>query len=153
MATKQSKGFEPSDEFNDKTAEWMELSERLGLEKAREVILRNEIIKLIYPKGVIPKGTNNFPVGEGWVVKVAGKENAKVDETLIAETRALIEAKIEAGEVTPFDLDDVIKFKPELSLSGWNGLTAEQQHLVRNCVTFTPGQAGLEITKPKRAVK
>ncbi|MBD4204906.1 hypothetical protein GUH47_02630 [Xanthomonas citri pv. citri] len=153
MATKKPKAFEPSEDFNDKSQEWMQLSETLSTGKAREIILRNELIAMIYPKGNIPKGTNSHMLGEGWVVKVAGKENAKVDETLVADTRALIEAKVKAGEVLAFDLDEVIKYKPELSVSAWNSLTAEQQHLVRNCVTFTPGQAGLEITKPKRAVK
>lgn len=153
MATKKLKTFQPDDAFNDKSAEWMEVSARIGVDKAREIILRNELIAAIYPKGNVPVGTNNHSVGEGWVVKVVGKLNTKVDETLVAETRALIEAKIKAGEVPAFDLDDVIKYKPELSITGWNALTAEQQHLVRNCVTFTPGQAGLEITKPKRAVK
>lgn len=153
MATKPAKGYEPDEEFNTMSAEWMELTARMAVDKAREIELRNALIKKLYPRGIIPVGTNNHSVGEGWVVKVAGKVNSKVDETMIASTRELMVNLAKEGKVQPFDLDEVIRFKPELSASGWNALTTEQQHVVKNCVTFTPGQAGLEIVKPKRAVK
>lgn len=152
MATSPAKPFKVTDAFNTLSAEWMAKSAEMAALKPRELELRNQLVKMVMPKGVT-KGTHNFSLPEGWVCKIEGKVNIKVDETLLPETRKLVADMIESEDVPPFDLDSVIIFKPEISISAFNALTAEQQHLVKNCLTITDGQPSLSIVKPKRAVK
>ena len=147
MATKKA-GFTPTEDFNLKSARWMELSAQMALDKAEEIKLRNELIAMVHPNGKIPVGTNTTPLAEGWVIKVVGKVNISVDESLLDETRELVK-KADAN----LDFDEVIKMKPSLSASGFNELTNEQKKLFQNCLITKPGQATVEISKPKRAVK
>ncbi|MCK9234951.1 MAG: hypothetical protein M0P09_01390 [Acholeplasmataceae bacterium] len=147
------RNFTPDAEFNRDSAEWMELTAKMAADKAREIELRNRLISKVYKNGVVPVGTNNVLLPEGWVLKVNGKVNYRVEEDAVEATKGLIAEKVAAGEITEFSFDDIVKYKPDLSLSGWNGLTEEQKHLIRNCVTERPGQASIEITKPKRAIR
>lgn len=147
------RNFTPDEEFNKDSAEWMELSAKMAADKVREVELRNRIISKVYKTGNVPEGTNNIILPEGWVLKINGKVNIKVDETLVEETKKMVEEKIAAKELAPFVFDEVIKYKPDVSLTGLKSLTDEQRHVIRNCLSEKPGQASIEITKPKRAIK
>src|SRR5690606_30868800 len=124
-----------------------ELTAKMAADKAREIELRNKLITKVFKTGIVPVGTTNVVLPEGWVLKLQGKENIRVDEALVGQTRQLIEEKVNSGEITGFTFDEVIKYKPDLSLTGFNSLTDEQQHLVRNCLISRPGQAAIEITK------
>jgi hypothetical protein len=145
--------FKPTEKFDEVAAKWMKVEAKLSELKVEELKLRNELIAFVFPKGNIPEGTNNVELTEGWVLKVGGKTNVKVDETLIAETMALVKKAVKDGIIPPFDFDEVIKYKPSFGSGAYNNLTGEQQHLVKNCLEMKPGQASVEITKPKRTVK
>lgn len=147
------RNFTPDEEFNKDSAEWMELTARMAANKAREIELRNKIITKVFKNGSVPVGTTNVVLPEGWVLKLQGKVNISVDESLVGQTKQMIEEKVAAGELAPFVFDDVIKYKPDVSLTGLNGLTEEQRHVIRNCLNEKPGQAAIEITKPKRAIR
>lgn len=145
MATKKA-AFVLTDDFNEKSALWMEANAKLSTLKADELRLRNELIAMLYPTGTVPTGTNTTPLAEGWVIKVVGKQNITVDESLLGETQEMVKK----SDPT-LDFDAVIKMKPSLSLSGFNELTEEQKKLFQNCLITKPGQATVEIAKPKRA--
>lgn len=147
------RNFTPDEEFNSDSAEWMELTAKMAADKVREIELRNRLISKVFKSGNIPVGTTNVVLPKGWVLKVQGKVNVKVDESLVGETKALLEEKVKSGEISAFSFDEVIRYKPELSLTGFKMLTDEQKHILRHCLEEKPGQASIEITKPKRAVK
>lgn len=147
-----AKQYIPDEEFNSMSAEHMQVSAQLETLKAREIELRNNLIKKVFPRGV-SEGTHNVILPEGWVMKVQGKTNISVDPAAVEATKQLIEDAVKEGKVTGFTFDEVIKYKPELSKSGWNALSEDQKHLLRNCLSEKAGQASIEFTKPKRAVK
>jgi len=145
-------GFKPNKKFNELSAKWMAESIKLNEAKSEELRLRTAVIEEVFKEGV-PKGTNNVLLDEGWVMKVQGKINVKVEASAVDATRFLIEEAIKEGKVTGFNFDDVIVYKPTLSEAAFNALTDEQKKYVRNCLSESPGTPSLEFTKPKRAPK
>jgi hypothetical protein len=120
---------------------WFEVKAQLDRVKAQELELRNRIAKSHFPAPV--EGTNTANLTDGWVLKMKYPLNRKLDEP---QFLAMREALIEQGVRT----DELVVYKPDLSVSAYRTLTAEQMHFFDQCLTITPGTPSLEIVKPKR---
>lgn len=46
-------------------------------------------------------------------------------------------------------MDDVIRWKPELAVTVYRNLTADQIHLVDQCLEIKPGSPSLDLVAPK----
>ena len=145
-------------------AQWYKLQAELAKLKSAEGLLRNKLFKHFFPN---PKeGTNNFELkdGTGAVLKAKHNINRKVDE---GEYQALRVAQNEAYATAEADqfaqgvdgrpniprlpLDDLVKWKPEVSISEYRKLTEEERQYFDQCLVITPGSPQLEIAIPKRA--
>lgn len=127
--------------------EWYVLKEQLDQIKAREMQLRLAIYRHYFQNPV--EGTNTLPLedGTGAVIKGVHKIDRKVDEASLAALRQ----QINEDPATPrVSLDKLVRWKPELSVSEYRKLTAEEQQFFDQCLIVKEGAPGLEITIPKR---
>jgi hypothetical protein len=130
-------------------AEWYQLKAELGRIKSKEALLRSRIFKFYFP--VPTEGTNSADIndGTGAVVKGTHVINRSVD---IGALDALKEQqKVEGSNAPKINLDELVKWKPEVSISAYRELTEEEQHFFDQCLIIKPGSPQLEITIPKRA--
>lgn len=121
---------------------WFDLKAQLDKVKAEELEVRNRIAKSNFPAPV--EGTNTTDLPDGWKLKMKYGLNRKLDEP---QFLAMREALIEQGVRT----DELVVYKPDLSVSVYRTLTAEQMQFFDQCLTITPGTPSIEIVKPKRA--
>lgn len=138
-------------------AEWYRLKEELGRIKSAEALLRGKIFKSYFPT---PKeGTNKVLLNDGTGAELKGTHviNRKVDEgTLDAMRKSQREAEQALAEdgVVPnipmLKFDTLVKWKPEVSISAYRELTAEEQLYFDQCLIITPGSPQVEITIPKK---
>jgi hypothetical protein len=158
----------PQDEVTaEDLKQWYLLHEQLGKLKSAEALLRGRIFK-----GMVkdPKeGTNTVPLndGTGAVLKAQHVINRSVDVgTLDALRKAQADAlamqqqpsTVAAEGVVPpnapkLPFDELIKWKPELSITKYKELTAEERMYFDQCLVIKPGSPQLEIVIPKRAAK
>lgn len=124
--------------------EWYNLQQELGKLKSKEQLLRTKIFAGKFPNPV--EGTNTFDLADGWKLKGKHTINRTVDE---AAFKAMAEEFAKQGIAT----DRIVRYKPELVLSEYRSLTAEQQAQFDNALIVKPGMPGLEIMLPKRRGK
>lgn len=152
----------PEDEVTaEDLKQWYLLHEQLGKLKSAEALLRGRIFK-----GMVkdPKeGTNTVPLndGTGAVLKAQHVINRTVDVGTLdalkkAQAEAITTAAIDpskAPNVPKLPFDELIKWKPELSITKYKELTAEERLYFDQCLVIKPGSPQLEIVIPKRAAK
>lgn len=129
-------------------AEWYQLKAELGKLKSKEALLRGRIVRAFFPNPV--EGTNNHDMndGTGAVMKLGYTIDRKVDMGALDALRAA--QAVEGSNVPKVNLDELIKFKPELVISKYRELTAEEQNFVDQALIIKPGSPQLEIVIPKR---
>lgn len=121
--------------------EWYTMQKQMAELKGRELVLRNKIFGALF---TAPReGTNKVPLSEGWVLKAQYVLNRTVDIAGFTSMREELEA---AG----VPCDQIIKYKPELNVTVYRTMTAEQLNLVDRILTIKPGTPQLEIVLPKR---
>ena len=126
------------------------------MNKAKELVdqekeVRAQIVALIYPDSFDERGTDRFELGGGWALDLERRMNIKIDETQISSVReevAKLPVDPETGEMP--SIDSAVKFKAELSESGWDNLRDDVRALLQPAVTFTPGSPGFKIKPPKQ---
>lgn len=137
------KPYTSAEEINKDISEWLSITKWQSQAKEKEMLLRNRLAKHIFANkltaaGDLPEGTakNTFASGAlQFNAKVVGKMNYKILE----ETEALTLAQLgEAGT-------NLVKRKPELSLSAYKALTEEQKRIADGMIVVTPGAPTLEI--------
>lgn len=139
-------------------ARWYQLQKDLARIKSEEALLRSLVFKAFFP--VPAEGTNSVPLndGTGAVIKAQHVINRAVDvgsfDALRAAQTAAIEAEKTDGVIAnapklPFD--KLVKWKPEVAITEYRKLTAEEQLYFDQCLVIKPGSPQLEIVIPKRA--
>lgn len=124
------------------TTEWWRLAQLLDSLKVKELEFRNELFKRQFPNPVEGSAENKVPLGEGWILQADHKINRNVDEAVVSalmvadNTRALAQK--------------VFRYKPELILKEFKGLSPEDKKLIADAVTEKPGTPALKIVLPKR---
>lgn len=121
--------------------DWYLLQKQLAAIKDQELVLRKKIFVAWFKS---PKeGTNNLPLTDGWVLKAVYPVNRKVDVPKLSVKRQDLQ---DAG----LKLDDLIKYKPEVSVTEYKKLTDEQRKLFDEILEISPGTPQMEIVLPKR---
>ncbi len=126
---------------------WWETQQQLEKLKSLESTLRMKIYKHWFkdPK----EGTNDHPLGEGFVAKGVRKINRNVDEAALKVfTAAPTEGAVSMLGMHQIAVDKVIKYKPELVISEYRKLTDEQRLIFDQVLVIKEGMPGLEIAKP-----
>lgn len=121
--------------------EWYNLTKELERIKERELQLRNKIAAAYF---AIPnEGVNNYPLSDGWVLKMNYKINRTVD-------KASLEQFVQKLREEHIPVDDLIKLKPELAVTEYKKLTEDQRKLFDNVLVIKAGTPSLEVVLPKR---
>ena len=142
----------PPFDITAKLMEWDAAKKALATAQAREILLRLEIFKHIFPD---PKeGTNTFVLPSKWQVKGVYKINRSVDKVVLNTYRTIDPA---TGK-TPLQLnnisDAIIKWTPDVNMTLYKELTKEQRQFFDNTLTIKEGTPGLSIEEPsKRGAK
>lgn len=128
--------------------QWKSAKDVLDAAKDEEMRLRKE---LVASSGMFDSnkqsGTQTFQLGNGWAVKAIKKINYNIETgdnlaTAINEISAL-------GEVSKYKAEKLVKFTPELSLTTYKELTAEEKAIIDRVLTTSPGSPSLELVPPK----
>lgn len=124
--------------------EWENLSKELSRIKAAEMLLRTKIYKGLFAE---PKeGVNSVPLANNYELKADRKISRSIDE-------AAMNANIEQLSAVGVILRDIVKFEPQLILSNYRKLTAEQLQVVDQFVESKDGAPSLKIVLPAKAKK
>lgn len=126
------------------------------MNKAKELVeqekeVRAQIVGLIYPDSFDERGTDRFELGGGWALDLERRMNVKIEpEQLPAIREEVMKLPVdpETGEMP--SIEAAVRFKPELSESGWDSLRDDVRALLQPAVTFTPGSPGFKIKPPKQ---
>jgi hypothetical protein len=120
---------------------WYSLQAELERVKTAELVLRNKIFKYYFKNPKV--GVNNHDLTQGWVLKGEYKLNYKVDIPLFTTLKA---GFAEAG----LPVDDLVKYKPEMSVTAYKALTEEQRRAFDQVLEIKPGTPALSIVLPKK---
>ena len=123
--------------------QWNLAQTALAEAKRNEDSLRDQVVKMLYPNGV-PKGTNHFPLDNGYQLNAVGTINYKID---IAAMTPIIKAIREKFKI---NAAVAIKTKYELSVTEYNKLSDDVKAMFDEALEAKPGKPQLEIVKPKR---
>jgi hypothetical protein len=150
--------IDPDPVTPEELAQWYKLRETLAQVKQAEALLRARIYRHYFkdPK----EGTNNHPIndGTGAVLKAQRTIDRKVDVAALdalrkAQEEQWGEAKVPGAvpEVPLLKLDELVVWKPELSITNYRKLTDNEKHYFEQCLIIKDGSPQLEIVIPKRA--
>lgn len=118
--------------------EWMVLTKRLEVDKAREIELRKYLGAVFFPTP--EEGVNRIKTADGFEFALEHKINRKLDEA------ALDAVMSELPEESPYrNLGVLIQYKPSLVLSGYREMPADQKLIFSQALTETPGTPSLEV--------
>lgn len=128
--------------------EWYALKQQLDELKNKEVVLRQFIFNGIFTKP--EEGVNKHDIndGTGAVLKGTYVINRKVNEEQLEELETSLSDP--NSNLPQLDLDKLIKWKPEVSITEYRKLTDEQRNLLDQTLVIKPGMPSLEIVIPKR---
>jgi hypothetical protein len=133
--------------INFLVAEWFEAKKKLDYYKEEEINLRKTIFGRYFSE---PKeGTNKVPLNDGSGAFLIGKYviNRQVDPGSLQALYALERAD---ETVVLLPLDRLIKSKPELVVSEYRSLNANQRDFFDRCLIIKPGIPQLEIVVSKK---
>lgn len=105
-----------------------------------EMDLRKKVFAAFYPTPV--EGTNMLDLNGGWKLKGTYKIERKIDEAVLDP----VLEKLRAMKVNP---DTLVKWWPQVQLTGYRTLTAEQQAVFDAALVIKPQAPGLTLLSPK----
>jgi hypothetical protein len=128
------------EELFTKIGRWNELQSQLSSIKDQEMKLRKEIFDACFPNPT--EGTNKTDMPEGWSLKGTYKLTRSLDEAALpAVLTELHKHKVRT--------DDVVVYKPSLSMTGFKKLDDKWQHVLEQAMVTKPGAPTLELIPPK----
>lgn len=122
--------------------EWQVASQELKALKEREMQLRKVLASAFFPTP--SEGTNTLEIGNGYKLKGVFGMDRKVDEAALkAADKALRDAGV--------PLDDLVRWKPDLSITEYRKLDDQpEKKVIFDMVIITkPSSPSLEIVPPK----
>ncbi|UPT53337.1 hypothetical protein [Synechococcus phage Yong-L2-223] len=129
-----------------KLENWHKLAIEVAKLRDQENELRREIVDEFFAGA--EEGTNTITLDYGKVLKANVTINRKVDAE---QLEALKTTAKDTGKTSVLmAIDTLFTYKPSLSVSGWRGMTAEEQKVFADVITEQPGSPSLSIDTPKR---
>jgi hypothetical protein len=140
-AIRNDRSLSNDEKFQKELELWYNWQDELGSLKAAEMSLRKDIFARCFPNPV--EGSDNkYDLVGGWIVQGKYPIDRKIDTALLTNYQAKFDkAGIKA---------DIIRWKPELSVTEYKKLTDKQKELFDNVLIIKPGSPSLEVKKPKR---
>ena len=123
---------------------WEATSEQLADLKKKESEYRKAVIAEMFPQ--LDEGTNSVNLGaSGFRLVAIQPYMYKVD----ADMFALVKDELE--QFGNIQIDELVRYKPELSTRIYKALAGDAKKLMESCVTITPGSCSLKIDTSKRS--
>lgn len=116
---------------------WFTLQQQLAKLKQTEVLARKDMVAFYFRNPV--EGTNRVDLGGGYELKLTYSYNREVDEAALQNVTA------EQVKKLKLPMDELIRWRPELSLSAYRKLNAEQQKFVDGFLDIKEGSPQLAI--------
>jgi hypothetical protein len=116
---------------------WFTLRQQLQKLKQTEVLARKDMVAFYFHNPV--EGTNRVDLGGGFELKLTYGYDRKVDEAALQNVTA------EQVKKLKLPMDELIRWKPELSVTAYRALNAEQQKFVDGLLDIKEGSPQLEI--------
>ncbi len=123
---------------------WDAAAKALTAAKNTEMLLRMRVFRGKFEAPV--EGTNSTPLLNDYVLKCKYSLDRKVD---LEAVQTLAEELREAG----IDTTELIKYKPELSITAYKTLNEDKRKIFDQCLQIKPSTPALEIVLPKRTSK
>lgn len=132
---------------------WYSAKKEAAAWKAKEMMLRLKIFRFYFPD---PKeGTNTIVLPDTYQLKaVHGIDRKIVEEAMQAMTQRAPKPEggfepciLEKAGIAP---DQLIKWKPEVAITYYRTLTAEQLLVADQMLIIKPGSPALDITPPSK---
>lgn len=136
--------------FDIAMADHYEKANAFAAAKAAESEARKRVYELIYPDSWDKEGTDKFELPGGWVLEFKRTLNVKIDAVQLPSIREAIEklpVDPDSGEMPSWD--GALKFKPDLSISGYGNLRDDVRVLLDQALEFAPGTPGVKVIPPK----
>lgn len=150
----------------EKLTRWQAMNAQLRELREDEAALRKELFAHFFPAPV--EGANTAPLPGGWrlttsypltravdLAQFTNLRNAKVgDMQQVLAAFGIDHEKLPTGlpvtQAMGMNLDDLVKFKPEVNVKPYRELTEHQRLVFELCITTKPGSpAAFEIKPPK----
>lgn len=133
---------------------WDKLQRDLKILKAEEALLRGRIAKFYFKN---PKeGTNDYSLNAGYVLKMQHKISRDFDVQQLKDACDPGEEGVRAPGAfiaAGFDVNPLVKWKPELVITAYRKLSPENRQLLDTVLQIKDGSPQLEITLPAAAAK
>jgi len=132
-------------------ADWKKAKAELDEIKAREALLRGMVVEVFSQENdPMKSGVENVDVGWGFKLKIEHKLNYKLDNANDCEKLNSVLDRIEKSVIGGNIIAErLVKWSPELKLSEYKLLTAEQKALIDSVLTVTPATKSVELVPPK----
>lgn len=106
----------------------------------KEMVLRRAVAVAAFadPK----EGTNKVDLPNNWQLKLTHPIDRRVLE-------AELDINIEQLKAAGINVDEVVRWKPELNTKAYRELTDEQRKLLDTVLNIKPGTPSLELVPPK----
>lgn len=130
---------------NADIAQWQELQKQLADLKQKESLMRDRIVRGLFAAN-LKEGTNNFSLGNGYVLKGTHTITRTVDPAVL--TTMWEHLKNQGVPVSA-----LIKNKPELVKSEYSKLPEDLRHQFDQVLTIKPGSTSLKVEFSKAEAK
>ena len=121
------------------SVEWLEAKEAERDATERRRLIEDEMVRLI---GIEQTDEHTRKVeADPFTIKIACRINRKVDGDMAQEIAAENDMQDHLGLL--------FRWKPELSMTAWNGVGDNVKQVFARAITATPGRPSFTITKEK----
>lgn len=126
--------------ISEKLQQYLALSKQAGILADQAMKLRIEIAQTCFPK---PKeGVNQLNLGNGYKLKVEHKVNRSIDV-------AALTAFKDTFEGANINVDELVRYKPELAIGKFKALPENLQVIFGQCLTIRDGTPTVTLVEPK----
>lgn len=131
--------------MTDLVFNWWQKQQQLSVLKDEEMALRKQVVEQHFADAKV--GTNKHELGGGYLLKAAIKEIYSIPKSEATGDYTHVAAVLE--KLPPGVAHDLVVWKPELSVTAYKNLTAEERAIVNEFVLIKPGAPSLEVVEPK----
>lgn len=122
--------------------EWNNIKQQQAALQVRERELRTYLLASCFDPEFI-KGSRTLPLWQGWRLKAVRPWKYKLTDDN-GQTRTVL------SRFTPEMANNLVRWKPDLSVSTFNGLMSDYQALFVDALTITPESPQLELLAPNQ---
>ena len=125
---------------------WHKVAKQLSSLRAEEKELRLNILGDIFnhkPDRETRDSAEHYMIMPGFSLTADFKQSMKIETGNKDFKECLV-------QISEDDLNEAVKFNPNLSVSGYKKLSIKDRRLIDRCITKKPGLPGLKLVVPKK---